>query len=320
MSETDGIGAPMTFDRLDGREVVLTPRAWTDADGSRAPDPLTVLRYLPTRGRRMVGAWCFVDYYGPNDVSGADGMRVPPHPHCGLQTVSWLLEGEIEHRDSLGSVQLIRPGQLNLMTSGRGIAHAENSITPPGPVLHGVQLWIALPSAARAVPASFEHHRELPVVSLGGARARVLIGSFGPARSPAQVHSPLVAADLTVSGAAQLPLRADWEYAALLTGGAVELDGRRCDHREMVYLGSGRERLDVQPAEAGARLLLIGGQPLEERLVMWWNFVATDHDEIVAAREEWQAGSARFGSVTGGGTRLPAPPMPPLRLVPRGRT
>ena len=315
-------GRDPVFEPLEPREVVLTPRTRTGPEGAPESDPLSVLRYLPSRERRMVGAWCFVDYYGPDDIPATGGMRVPPHPHCGLQTVSWLFAGEIEHRDSLGSRQLIRPGQLNLMTSGLGISHAENSVEPHGPVLHGAQLWIALPAAHRTVAPAFEHHAALPVLDLGGVRARVLIGALGTETSPARAYTPLVGADLTISGPAAVPLRADWEYAVLLTQGAAEIDGRTCGHRSMAYLGGGRDALDVRPAGppgSEARALLIGGEPFSEQLVMWWNFVAGSHQQIVDARADWHAGTHRFGSVDGGGTRLPAPPMPALTLIPRGR-
>jgi quercetin 2,3-dioxygenase len=142
----------------------------------------TVRRLLPHKQRRMIGAWCFVDHFGPDDVSGRPGMQVPPHPHTGLQTVTWLVEGVIEHRDSLGSHQLIAPGQLNLMTSGHGIAHSE--YTPPEhpPGMHGLQLWVALPEDARHGPPRFEHHREMPVRRLGDATVTVVIGELASSR------------------------------------------------------------------------------------------------------------------------------------------
>ena len=315
------VAAEPVFDRLDARRVVLTPRKWTDADGQPAPDPLEVYRFVPTKGRRMVGAWCFVDFYGPDDISGAEGMLVPPHPHCGLQTVTWLLAGEVLHRDSVGSHQTIRPGQLNLMTSGAGISHAETSTQPHSPTLHGVQLWVALPDAHRHVEPGFEHHGDLPVWQAGGVSATVLMGELAGVRSPATAYSPLVGAELaiTAGAAADIELRADWEYAVLTMSGSARVAGELLGHAEMAYLGCGRDAVSVA-ADTDARLLLIGGQPFDEQLVMWWNFVARSHDEIVRAREQWQAGE-RFGVVTDyPGAPLPAPPLPPLTLVPRGRT
>jgi redox-sensitive bicupin YhaK (pirin superfamily) len=311
--------SPPTFDPLVARQVVLTPRVWTGPDGREGPDPLTVLRFVPTRGRRMVGAWCFVDFYGPNDVSDSDGMLVPPHPHCGLQTVTWLLAGDILHRDSIGSEQLIAPGQLNLMTAGHGIAHAETSVQPHSPTLHGVQLWVVLPDADRDRAASFEHHENLPVWSVGGVSATVLLGALDGVRSPATTFTPLVGADLdlAVAGSARLPLRPDWEYAVLITDGSADIDGRPMTRAEMAYLGCGRDHLQVSSA-GGGRALLLGGEPFSEHIVMWWNFVGRTHAEIAEARATWQSGN-RFGTVSGGGDPLPAPPMPAVTLKPRGR-
>jgi quercetin 2,3-dioxygenase len=292
-----------------GREVVLG-----------GPRGLPVTRTLPGRDRRMVGAWCFLDAYGPADLTSRPGMMVPPHPHTGLQTVSWLVSGEVLHRDSLGSEQLIRPGQLNLMTAGRAIAHAEETPAEHSPVLQGVQLWVALPEPYRRVEPHFEHHPGLPVYVDGGVSVTVLMGDFAGAASPARTYSPLVGADAAlVAGAdARLPLEPDFEYAALALSGDVEVDGRPLAPGPLLYLGSGRSRLAVR-AEQPARLLLLGGEPFEEQIVMWWNFVGRSHDEIVADREDWMAGR-RFGTVPRfDGPPLPAPEMPTTRLRPRGR-
>src|SRR6201988_275271 len=170
----------------------------TVARNARVGD-ITVRRMLPLRLRRSIGAWCFIDHYGPMDVDGVTGMAVPPHPHIGLQTVTWLLSGNVLHRDSLGSEQLIRPGQLNLMTSGRGIAHAEESPAEHDPTLHGVQLWVALPDAGRQVDPAFEHHGELPATSLGGFMITVLTGELAGAASAATTFSPIVGAELSAA-------------------------------------------------------------------------------------------------------------------------
>ena len=171
------VGAPET----GGAEQLLIT-------GRRVPLGKTteVMRVLPDRQGRMIGAWCFLDHYGPEDLGDGPGMRVWAHPHTGLQTVSWLLEGAVEHRDSLGSLALVRPGELNLMTAGRGIVHSEISRSDRPPRLHGVQLWVAQPEATRHRPAAFEHHPELPRVELGNAVATVLVGSFAGATSPAR--------------------------------------------------------------------------------------------------------------------------------------
>jgi redox-sensitive bicupin YhaK (pirin superfamily) len=282
-----------------------------------------VRRLLPQRTRRMVGAWCFLDHYGPEDVSTRPGMRVPPHPHTGLQTVSWLLEGEILHRDSLGSLQTIRPGELNLMTSGFGISHSEESPTPHPPSLHGLQLWVALPSGARDREADFAHHADLPTLRDGALSGTVVIGEFGGLRSPARVYTPLVGVDLALSGggSATLTLDPGFEYAVVVMSGSVALAGAEVGVGELLYLGCGRTLLDVTAA-GDARFFLFGGEPFAESLVMWWNFVGRTHDEVVAAREAWGDGtaSARFGTVRGyDGDPLPAPPMPTTRLVARDR-
>jgi quercetin 2,3-dioxygenase len=284
------------------------------------PRGMGVVRTLPHKQRRMVGAWCFLDAYGPHDLTGTPGMRIGPHPHIGLQTVSWLVEGEILHRDSLGSLQEIRPGELNLMTAGRGISHSEETPVEHGTFLQGVQLWVALPDADRGVAPAFAHHAELPVITDGGLRATVLMGELAGAASPARTFSPLVGAEVTlVAGTdAQVPTRTDFEYAVLVLDGEATVDGVPVKPGPLLYLGRGRSLLRLQ-AGPETRLMVLGGEPFDERLVMWWNFVARDHDEIVRAREEWARGSA-FGEVRGyDGAAMPAPPMPITRLLPRGR-
>jgi quercetin 2,3-dioxygenase len=285
------------------------------------PRAMRVTRTLPNRERRMVGAWCFLDYYGPDDITGTPGMRVPPHPHTGLQTVSWLVTGEVLHRDSLSSLQLVRPGQLNLMTAGHGIAHSEESPADHSPLLHGVQLWTALPGPDRNVNPHFDHHSDLPTLSDAGVEVKVIMGELGGATSPARAYSPLVGAEAELRPGADtlLPLQSDWEYATLAMSGTVSVDGVLLSPGPLLYLGSGRADLRLQ-AQEPCRLLLIGGEPFEERIVMWWNFVGRDHDEIVAAREAWMDGHDRFGTVRGySGEPLPAPAMPTTRLKPRGR-
>ena len=284
------------------------------------PRGLEVTRTLPNRQRRMVGAWCFLDAYGPHELAGSAGMRVAPHPHTGLQTVSWLIAGEILHRDSLGNRREVGPGRLNLMTAGRGIAHSEETPAVHGGVLHGVQLWVALPAAHRDVAPAFDHHADLPVISGAGLTATVLMGELAGAASPARCYTPLVGAEITLAPGtdAGLPLRPDFEYAVLCVDGTATVAGTDLKPGPLLYLGEGRSDVRLA-ADAGARLMLIGGEPFDERIVMWWNFVARDHDEIVEARADWAAG-IRFGEVHGyDGAPLAAPPMPITRLVPRGR-
>jgi redox-sensitive bicupin YhaK (pirin superfamily) len=280
----------------------------------------TVRRLLPQRERRMVGAWCFIDHFGPEDVGGLPGMEVPPHPHTGLQTVTWLVDGEIVHRDSVGSDQPIRPGQLNLMSSGRGIAHSEMSPTDHPAGMHGLQLWVALPEDARHGEPRFEHHAQLPVLRDGDATVTVVAGRFGAAQSPAGVHTPLVAVEAVFpgSGAFRPALEPAFEYGVLTMSGTVNVEGQTVDPGSLLYLAPGRSELAVQ-ARGDARIFLVGGEPFEEDLVMWWNFVGRSHEDIVQAREDWMAGR-RFGRVGGCSHEpLPAPPLPTVRLLARDR-
>jgi quercetin 2,3-dioxygenase len=289
---------------VPGREVVL--------GGTRG---MAVVRTLPTRDRRMVGAWCFVDHFGPESVR-TGGMRVAPHPHTGLQTVTWLVEGDVRHTDSIGSDQLIRPGQLNLMTAGRGIAHAEQSPPDAAPALHGLQLWVALPDAYRWTDPGFEHHADLPRVLLGDAVATVLMGELAGAVSPATAYTPLVGAQIAVTGTAQVPVREDFEYAAVTIDGSPVIDGAALAPGSLLYLGCGRS---VLPLAGTGRLLLLGGEPFAEEIVMWWNFIGRSHDEIVKFRDDWSAAMG-FGPVGGyDGDPLPAPALPGTPLKPRGR-
>jgi redox-sensitive bicupin YhaK (pirin superfamily) len=280
-----------------------------------------VRRLLPTLGRRLVGAWCFLDHYGPDDIADGPGMQVAPHPHTGLQTVSWLLSGTIQHRDSLGHEQLLAPGQLGLMTAGHGVAHSEQSPVSHPALLHGAQLWVALPERYREVSPAFDHHPNLPVVTDRGLAATVLLGTLAGATSPGTTYSPLVGADLTLEAGAdaRLPLEPDFEYAVLSASGSAEIDASALEPGALMYLGTDRSEARLR-TEAGARLLLLGGEPFDERIVMWWNFVGRSGDEIAAYREQWNAGD-RFGVVHGyQGDRLIAPALPAARLRPRGRT
>lgn len=310
---------------------VLLPRD-VPLGGVRA---MTVRRTLPARGRPFIGPWCFLDHYGPDDVARTGGMDVAPHPHCGLATVSWLFRGEIDHRDSLGTHALVLPGELNLMTAGRGIAHSEVS-TPPTSILHGVQLWAALPAGYRDTAPQFTHYAPREV-SDAGVRWRVFLGEIGGEVSPIGWHSPLLGAEITLGrGAeAQIPLHPEFEHGVLVDAGPVQVDGRGVPESALLALPAGRSRVRVTAATP-ARILLIGGPPYESDLVMWWNFVGGSHEEIAEARRAWQSeigvdddpradpgagdapASARFGTVLGyGGAALSAPRMPGGRLRPR---
>ncbi len=283
------------------------------------PKGILVRRTIPHRAIRTIGAWCFADHYGPVDLTApaARGMVVPPHPHTGLQTVTWLLDGEVEHRDSVGSLQLVRPGELSLMTAGRGIAHSEYSV-PGAARLFGVQLWVALTDAFRHQSPHFEHHDDLPSVESDGVQATVFMGTFAGVSSPAQAYSPIVGAELTLPPGAdlQVPLDPDFEYGLLVADGSAEVDDEPLDSGTLRYCGWGRDSSRVRSAQ-GATLLVLGGEPLAETLLMWWNFVGRDHDEIVQARADWESGS-RFGTVAGDeNPPLPAPPLPSVRMRPR---
>ncbi len=283
-------------------------------------DGTEVRRLLPQRMLRTVGAWCFLDHYGPGDVGRGPGMQVPPHPHIGLQTATWLFEGLVLHRDSLGHAQLIRPGELNLMTAGRGIAHSEESPRGRPAVLHGLQLWIALPDADRGAEPRFAHHAGLPVLREGGARVTVVVGEHRGERSPAEVFTPLAGLEVAVPGGEEfeLPAREDFEYGVIAADGPALVQGALIAPGLLAHLPPGLPAIRLSPAggRALARFFVLGGTPFAERLLMWWNFVARTGEEIGRARGDWAAG--RFGEVSGyPGPPLPAPPLPPVPLRPR---
>ena len=292
--------------------------------GTRA---MHVRRTLPHRDLPTVGAWCFLDDYGPQDVGDAGAMQVPPHPHTGLQTVTWLLDGRVRHQDSLGNDLLVRPGELNLMTAGGGISHAETSPAGATGDLRGLQLWVALPSEHRDVAPDLGHHADLPVVHGDGFEATVLLGSLMGATSPARTFSPIVGAEVALRAGAAVTIDLDrgYEHAVLALSDDLTVDGTPVERAHLVHLTPGRPGLRLSTGRAAGRLLLLGGEPFAEALLMWWNFVARSHDEIVEAREEWMAAVAgattRFGQVSAyDGAALPAPALPTSRLRPRRRT
>ncbi|MBW9209908.1 pirin family protein [Mumia sp. zg.B21] len=289
------------------------------------PRAMTVRRTLPQRLRSLIGAWCFADHYGPDDVSESGGMAVPGHPHTGLQTVTWLFDGEVEHRDTVGSVTRIRPGEVNLMTSGRGIAHSEYS-TADTTTLRGVQLWTALPAPDRFGDRAFEHFATLPV-RLGAATVRTFVGDFAGASSPVTTFTPLVAAEIALPARAEVRFDLDpaYEHGVLVDLGPVDVDGTHVEPAALAYRPVGRTTLVLRTGETDGRVVLIGGVPLDEEIVMWWNFVGRDHDEIVRFRQAWTAqvdGSGdpdAYGPFPAAwdGAALPAPALPHVRLAPR---
>ncbi|HEI8864583.1 TPA: pirin family protein [Serratia odorifera] len=273
---------------------------------------IAIQRALPTRERRTVGAWCFLDHAGPAVFNGpSEGMDVGPHPHIGLQTFTWMIKGEVLHRDSLGSEQIIRPGQVNLMTAGHGIAHTEQTTGEPRQ-LHAAQLWIALPAEYAQMAPRFDHYPDLPRWEKGVVTQTLLIGEFEQYRSPVFTVSPLIALDLQWDddGHLELPLRNDFEMGLLPLIGAFEVNDEKISSGEFAYLGMNLNTLRLT-AEKGSKALLIGGAPIKQPITIWWNFVAHSKQEIVMAQRDWQQGNARFPEVKGyDGPRMTAPDLP----------
>lgn len=292
------------------------------------PRAMTVRRTLPQRERSLIGAWCFLDHYGPDEVAATGGMQVPPHPHTGLATVSWLFTGEIRHRDSLGNDALVRPGELNLMTAGRGISHSERS-TEQTDTLHGAQLWLALPEAARSVEPAFEHYAP-PAITGPGWQARVFLGELAGHASPVATHTALVGAELIMEPGIEVEfvVRRGFEHGVLVDAGEVRVGDLEVPTGALAYLPPGEAKLRIANGRERARLLLLGGEPFGEDVVMWWNFVGRSHDEIVAYRAAWQAEigagpavdapGASYGLPAGDpGVPLPAPELPNAPIKPR---
>ncbi|WP_285663936.1 pirin family protein [Actinorhabdospora filicis] len=299
-----------TTELIPGHEVAL--------GGIR--DTTTVHRTLPSRTRRMIGAFCFIDHYGPHPAH-THPMNVPPHPHTGLQTVSWLISGHVQHRDSTGRHQTFTNGELGLMTAGHGITHSENTTPDTPPTLHGFQLWIALPDHARNTTPHFEHHPHLPT----DGTTTVILGTHNGTTSPATTHTPLLFLQIQLppNTTHTIPLNPHHEHGALTATGNPTIDNTPLPPGPLLYLGTNRTTLTITTHDQPTTLLILGGEPFQEEIVMWWNLIARDHDEIVTARQAWENHDPRFGTVTGytgKGTRLDAPPMPTTRLKPRGRT
>jgi redox-sensitive bicupin YhaK (pirin superfamily) len=314
--------SPTVPELVEGQSVeILEPRD-VPLGGPRA---MSVRRTLPQRAKSLIGAWCFVDHYGPDTVATSGGMTVPPHPHTGLQTVSWLFAGEIEHRDSVGSLAYVRPGELNLMTAGRGIQHSEVSV-PQTTVLHGAQLWIALPDATRNAEPFFENFVPTPF-EFDGATISVFLGELLGHASTARTFTPVVGAqlDLPAGTTLELPVDAGYEHGLLVDKGSPSVNGHPVARAELAFLAVGGTTITIESGDEPLRALLIGGRPLGEQIVMWWNFIGRSHDEIVEFRRQWQADviadeneHGRFGRVRDyDGRPLPAPELPNVRLRPR---
>jgi len=284
---------------------------WISARSAEVGGGIPVSRLLPSRHRRMIGAWCFLDHAGPAVFKYDNGLRVGPHPHIGLQTFTWMIEGEVLHRDSLGNTQVIRPGQVNLMTAGYGITHTEESL-PGQEQLHAVQLWIALPSSASDRPAAFTHYGDLPRWHVDDFDLTLLAGVFEHHHAPACIYSPLMGIDLVAGDAARTRIKLDkgFEYGILPLEGQWRVNSEDFGANELAYLGCGLDSLELQ-ASPGARAILVGGRPFEEEIFLWWNYVGHTKEAIIQAPREWEDGSIRFGDVTGfDGARLTAPTIP----------
>ncbi|HET6789626.1 MAG TPA: pirin family protein [Aquabacterium sp.] len=271
---------------------------------------LTIHRALPTRQRRTVGAWCFLDHLGPIEFPAGEGLHVGAHPHTCLQTFTWMIEGEMHHRDSLGSEQIVRPGQVNLMTAGRGVAHTEDSVSP-GQRLHAAQLWIALPRDMADCEPAFDHYPSLTQWQQAGHTFTLLVGRYERHMAPTRVYTPLLGMDIVAdaAGTCTLALNPGFEHALLALEGEMQLGQEHFVQDELAYLAPGPDQVSLTLG-AGSRVLLLGGEPLAEPILMWWNFVGYSQEEIRNAQVAWTSGDPRFGSVPGdGGRRLAAPAL-----------
>ena len=296
--DTPGNTGPTAVERITARAAELG-------------EGLMIHRALPTRQRRMVGAWCFLDHIGPVTFSAGQGMHVGAHPHTCLQTFTWMIEGEILHRDSLGSEQVIRPGQVNLMTAGHGIVHTEDSL-PGTRCIHAAQLWIALPPRFADCAPTFDHYAELPLWTEQGCTLTLLAGQHAGYTAPTRLYSPLVGLDITSPQASTLtlPLHPAFEYGILPLEGSVGIDAERFGPDELAYLGLHRNGISLE-LSPGSRILLLGGEPMNETIVMWWNFVDFSRQAIVQSQQAWESNAPRFGPVAGGdGRRIEPPPLP----------
>jgi redox-sensitive bicupin YhaK (pirin superfamily) len=273
---------------LDGIDHIIVPPVRDLGDGFH------VKRVLPARERMMVGPFIFFDEMGPAHFNSGEGLDVRPHPHIGLATVTYLFQGEILHRDSVGSVQAIRPGEVNWMTAGRGIVHSERTspdVRASGGPIAGIQLWLALPKRDEEIAPSFTHFDapQLPKIEERGVEITVIAGEWLGVRSPVKAFSPMFYADTRLSTAAKLSLPAAYEQRAVyVTEGALELNGHRLEAGRMLILQAGKDV--TLTAVDNARVMLIGGEPLDEPRYIWWNLVSSSLERIHQARTEWAAG------------------------------
>jgi len=289
-------------------ETVIETRARDLVDGFK------VRRVLPSRQRRMVGPFIFLDQMGPEVLREGRGLDVAPHPHIGLATVTYLFSGELLHRDSLGSIQPIRPGELNWMTAGRGIAHSERTpqeMRAVGSELFGIQSWVALPTQYEETEPSFVHHgaNELPIVEDHGKRVRLICGSLYGARSPVRLLSDMFYAEVMLEGDARIEVPKDYEErAAYVVEGSISIDSEMYHAGQLVVFKPGSEIILNTPDHA--RLMLLGGEPLEGRRHIWWNFVSSSPERIEQAKDDWKSG--RFSPVIDETEFIPLPESGPV--------
>ncbi len=272
-----------------------------------------IRRVLPTKGRRTVGPWCFVDLMSPADVANPDPMEVGPHPHIGLSTVTWLFEGEALHTDSLGSEQVIRPGELNLMTAGHGIAHAELEVRPGSTdaradYVKGAQMWLAQPDATRHGPSQFSHHQDLPIVDLGYGEAQILIGELAGALSKVETDWPTVGADFQITGSVDTAVDPGFEHAVAPIDRRVKVNDVIIEPGELGLIPTGYDSLRFEVDGGSGRFMMIGGVPFPTRIQMWWNFVARNREELTQAWHDWDdRNEDRFAPVASRLERIDAP-------------
>jgi redox-sensitive bicupin YhaK (pirin superfamily) len=272
-----------------------------------------IRRVLPTKGRRTIGPWCFVDLMGPEDVANPDPMEVGPHPHIGLSTVTWLFEGEALHTDSLGSEQVIRPGELNLMTAGHGIAHAELEVRPGsqaarGEYVKGAQMWLAQTDSTRHGPSSFVHHKDLPRGDVPSGEVQVLAGSLAGATSPVETDWPMVGAELNLRAPIELTVDSEFEHALVPIERRMKVEDVIVEPGELAIIPTAYEALRIEVEGTHGRAMLLGGVPFPVRIQMWWNFVARTREELTQAWLDWEAyNDDRFAPVASSLARIDAP-------------
>lgn len=269
--------------------------------------PMTVRRAIPQRGRRLIGAWCFADHMGPLAVSPTSALDVAPHPHLGLATVTWLLDGVMLHRDSLGSEQVLRPGEVNLMTAARGVAHSEEAVDDFAGLMEGIQLWLALPDTTRLGPGAFDHLRDVPEIVETQMRAKVFMGEWLGAASPLRRDADVVGAQLQFRGRADLELDPRYEYGFIVLRGRVRCESDLFEVGSTIYVATGATHVVIETAD-DATLIVLGGVPISQPIFMWWNYVGTSREEVETANDEWVNDTGRFGTVKSQLPRLLAPP------------